>query len=422
MTTSATPGWQEELAKYAVDPAVKAASREKFHFRPFEEAPPSNIDNETLELDAMDFSKFQEGPDGLESRQRLADQLERSLTKYGFFKIVNFGVSKEQIEEILSLSQSTFEEPEEVKKQYIAGEHNLPEEADRPLGVVRGTGYKPLGYWKYTKSTPDNVELFNVRHFGQYDTFFNKTRYPEFVRANLDDIAYYFNFIHQVVLFKVTRLIDLIMELPEGTVYENYFKIFPEDLTRSSNGAARFLLYHPVTDQYNKDAHSIWMRGHSDSGALTFILSQPILSLQIRDYETNQWKYVTHTPGALIVNIADMFQQLTGGYFRSSIHRVVTAPEDQRQYYRNTAIYFCSMCPDTYLDPEQLQSPKLERLGITRDLSLPRITARQWEDEKGRFFNTTSSNRTKNISFFGRESVGSLIGEEKPAGQVGVTS
>ncbi|VEU19876.1 DEKNAAC100646 [Brettanomyces naardenensis] len=408
--------WQSALSEYVVDPNIKAQVRNKFNFRPFKQAPASKVHQDNLiTLDSLDFSKYREGPEGFKERKELAKQLEGSVTKYGFFALQNFGISQEWIDEILSLSQSTFEEPDEVKSQFIGGEHNLPEEEGRPLGIVKGTGYKPLGYWKYTNDTPDQVEAFNLRHFGQFDTFFNRTKYPEFVKGNLDVISFFFNYIHREVLRRVLNLFDLILERPEGTLYEQYFLIVQGDLKRSPDGWGRFLYYHPVSDDYNMKASNVWMRGHTDSSALTFILSQSILSLQIREHDTNEWKYVGHTPGALIVNIGDMFQQLTGGYFKSSIHRVITAPEDQRGYYRNTAIYFCYPVPYAYLDPDSLASPKLKRLGYKRDESQERITVRQWSDAKGTFFNKSSgANRTKDISLFGRPSVGSLIGEDVP--------
>ncbi len=51
---------------------------------------------------------------------------------------------------------------------------------------------------------------------------------------------------------------------------------------------------------------------------------QPILSLQIRDYFTGEWKRFRHRPGGLIVNIGDTMEFITGGN-KSSIHRVVFA-------------------------------------------------------------------------------------------------
>lgn len=400
--------WQSKLEEYKVDKDLKERSRKDNNFRPFKEAPPSNTSpSELVELEAIDLSKYKDGPEGLEERKKLAATLERGLTTYGFAKLTNFGVPQEKIEEILSLSQSTMEVPDEIKANFVGGEHDLPEEAEqgRVLGVVSGSGYKPLGYWKYENNTPDNIDLFNFRHFAHYDTFFNRIEYPEFVRNNLDDIAYYFNYLHYEVLRKLSNLIDIILELEEGSTYQ-LFKINQGDILNSSNGFARFLVYHPITDEYNQNTDSTWMRGHTDQGAFTLILSQPILSLQIWDYEAEKWKYVTHTPGALVINVADMVQQLTGGYFKSSIHRVGTAPPDQRQYNRNTAIYFSNVIPGAQLDVDTLNSPKLRRLGYARDPSAPRITAQQWDDEKGRFFNRYSAEKTDDINLFGRPVVG----------------
>lgn len=394
--------WETELNEYQIDPITKAAIRDKYNFRPFKEAPESKIHpSNTVSLDSIDLNKYDEGS---EARRKLADTLEDSLTKCGFFKVTNFGVPEEKLKELLAISQSTFEQTDEVKKRFIAGDHDLPEESDRYLGVIRGTGYKPIGHWKYgnDNNTPDNIDMFNFRHFNQYSTFFNRTEYPEFVKYNLDDIAYYFSYLHFEVLRKICHLIDIILETPEGSTYKN-FAVVKDDIVHSSNGYSRLLFYHPVNEKYKKQTNSTWMRGHTDGGALTLILSQTILSLQIRDYETNEWKYVQHTPGALIVNIGDMFQQITGGYFRSSIHRVVTPPEDQKSYNRNTAIYFSNFISQIYLDPEQLASPKLKRLGYKR--LGEKITVREWDDEKGQFFNQSSAADTE-VKSYGRTTVG----------------
>lgn len=401
-----TTDWIRELAQYQVDSNKKKEVRDKYKFRPFVEAPPSKESPEnTIELDALDFATFQDGPQGLPARKKLASQMEQAVIKYGFFKVSNFGLPKEVLDEIRSISQSTLELPDDIKKQFIGGEHDLPEEADRHLGVVRGSGYKPLGHWKYDNETPDQLDLFNIRHFQHFDTFFNRIEYPEFVKYNLDSIAFYFNFLHREVLRKLATLIDIILEIPEGTTYQRLFAVEQGDPWSSSNGRARFLLYHPVSEDYNKKTNSTWLRGHTDEGALTLILSQPILSLQIRDYDTQEWKYITHTPGSLVVNIGDMLSILTGGYFKSSIHRVITPPNDQQRYNRNTVIYFSNVIPRTFLDPDTFESPKLDRLGIQRNPELPRLTARVWEDEKGEFFNGTKSSAA-HVVLLGRDSVG----------------
>lgn len=382
--------------------------REKYNFRPFVDAPSSKEKVDLLDLTIIDLGKFEDGP---EARKELADSLEKALTEYGFFRVVNHGFSPEFLDQLKSISQSTFETTDKVKNSFFAGKTKIEEDKDLELGVIRGTGYKPRGYWKYTNDTPDNVEFYNFRHFLHPDIFYNRIEYPEFLQYHLEDVRKYFSELHTEVQRKALTLMDIILEIPEGTLYNNFFPALENDVVNSGTGFGRFLLYHPVDQEYNQKTSSTWLRGHTDAGALTFILSQSILSLQIRSYQDNQWKYVSHVPNSIIVNIGDTFKFLTDGYFRSSIHRVHTAPDDQKNYTRNTVIYFASPKLDIYMDSGTLESPKLKRLGYKLDDGLERITVRQWDEAKGKFFNKTSANRKTNLTLYGRESVGSLIGE-----------
>lgn len=108
------------------------------------------------------------------------------------------------------------------------------------------------------------------------------------MRNNLDDIFNYFRYLHFKVLKKVLNLIDIVLELPEGTLWKKFFKVVDNEIDNSGGGFGRFLLYHKVDKNYNKSTNNTWMRGHTDATALTFIVSQPILSLQIRDYKTQE--------------------------------------------------------------------------------------------------------------------------------------
>lgn len=97
-----------------------------------------------------------------------------------------------------------------------------------------------------------------------------------------------------------------------------------------------------------------------------------------------------YTPNSLIVNVGDAFQQPTGGYFKYSVHRVVTSPDHQSHFKRNTIIYFCDPSRYTYIDPEELNSPKLNVLGLKANLK-KRVTFGEWDNEKSRMFNKKSN-------------------------------
>lgn len=403
-----------DLSHY-LDPTEKAKIDKIHNVRPFIEAPnttelaPSSV----IELEAIDLSKFVDGPEGLASRKQLAAQLEVALTTYGFFKLVGHGIGTEQIERLKAVGQAIFELDDNTKKQNVAGTFKIPEEQDRELGVIRGTGYKPRGHWTYQNDKRDNVEFFNVRHFLHDDIFYHQIKYPEFVKYHLDEINTYFKHLHYEVLRKVLLLIDIILELPEGQLWQNHFQVINNDIENSGGGFGRFLMYHPVDEEYKEKTNGTWLRGHTDATALTFILSQPIVSLQIREHETNEWKYVTHTPNALVVNIGDAFKYLSGSYFKSLIHRVTTPPEDQAGYQRSTIIYFCDPSLTTFIDPQSLQSPKLQRLGYNGDGG-KRVTFKEWDEEKGKFLNEKSRHTKKEVKLFGRDTLMSLENQEAP--------
>ncbi|KAG7785608.1 hypothetical protein KL910_001138 [Ogataea haglerorum] len=355
-----------------------------------------------VHLEEIDLRLFDEGP---EARQALAERLEKALTGHGFFQLVNHGLVTDHL---ASIGSQVFEEPDEVKAGHIAGENDLPEESYKHLGVVRGSGYKPRGYWTYINDQKDRVEFFNLRHFA-HPEFVKAASYPPSVEKNLPAIITYFNELHQNVLRKLLSLIDIILELPDGTLYNNHFRVVENKIKESATGYGRFLLYHEADDSYNMKTGSTLLRGHTDASALTFILSDPVKALQIRLPDTdNTWGFVKHKQGALVVNVGDALQFWTGDYFRSSVHRVASPPKHQK---RSSIIYFCTPTSATYLDPDSLNSPKLKRLGIYADKSLQRITQGEWDIAKGAFFNNVSSNQTKGITILGRKSLGSLIGE-----------
>lgn len=366
----------------------------KYNVRKFTEAPLSKSGAESIELDALDLSLFKEGPEHLAARKELAAKLEKSMSTYGFIALVNHGISEEQMDHLRSIGQSICETPDEEQKKYLAGAMKSDlEDRTKSLGAERGPGFKPRKYWAMKNGVEDSIVLYNFRQLVQssiFDTDVNN--YPEVVLHHLPEIVDYFRTIHNEILRRLTILCDIVLEIPEGYIWENYFKVVDGDYENSGTGFGRFMVYDEMNEDDSKKVDDTWLRGHSDSGAFTFITSQPILSLQIRDYFSGEWKFVGHIPGALIVNVGDTIEFITGGFFKSSIHRVVAPPEDQRGYKRQAIIYFSGAKYSSVIDPEPLNSPKLNRLGVTKPDVWEKITFKQWDEEKGRLFGKKALN------------------------------
>lgn len=386
-----------------IDAAEKQKIDKIFNVRPFEEAPLSKEPIDYLVLDAIDLSSYKEGPEGLESRQKLAAALEKCVTTYGFFYLVNHGITAEQFAKLRSLAQSMFELPQDIKNEHKAGNELLGDnEIGKNLGIVRGSGYKPRGHWILQNNVPDEIEHYNFRNM-LHDEKFAERKYPDLIRAHLDEVAAYYQQLHNEVLRKLLTLCDIILEIPEGTLWENDFKVVQNDLRNSGSGFGRFMMYFKMNKDKADRSEGARLKGHTDASGFTFITSQPIAALQVRDYDTGEWRYVAHKENALVVNVGDALKFITGEYFVSSIHRVMAPPKDQEDYNRLNLIYFCDPKLSTVVDPRHLNSPKLQRLNKIPDWQP--ITFEQWDEEKGKLLNVGNSLKRKPTELFGRKSI-----------------
>lgn len=125
------------------------------------------------------------------------------------------------------------------------------------------------------------------------------------------------------------------------------------------------MIYSPRTDEDNQRYRDLYLAGHTDWGTFTFLFSQPISALQILDNH-GQWKWVQYLPNALVVNVGEALELLTGGFFKATIHRVVKPPVDQVTKKRVGVIYFSRPVNEVPLQP--LDSPLLRRVGRDKPL------------------------------------------------------
>lgn len=380
-----------------------------YNLRPFKEAPLSTSSLKPIELESIDLSLYKDGPENLASRKVLAHKIEKSLSTYGFISVINHGFAAEKLELLKSVAQSLLELPLEEQKKFLAGALKSDlEDRTKSIGAERASGFKPKGYWSMRNGVVDSITHFNFNYMN-HSRFFDETEnnYPDIVKEYLTEIAEYYRFLHQDTLRKICNLSDIVLELPEGFIYDKFYSVTEGELENSGGGAGRFMLYDAMDSEDQKKVDGTWLRGHSDSGGFTFITSQPILSLQIRDYYTGKWNFVGHTPNGLIVNIGDAMEFITGGFFKSSIHRVVNPPDDQAGFRRLVLIYFCKPKGDAILDPTALNSSKLQRLGYVKPKEWEIIDFKAWNNEKSRLFgkskvNDTQSEEPKLVLLYGR--------------------
>lgn len=160
---------------------------------------------------------------------------------------------------------------------------------------------------------------------------------------------------HDKILLPLLRLFAIVLEIDEDYL-ANLHRYKEKGLEY-----LRYMKYYPRTVEDDQKVNNMWAKGHTDYNTLTFLFYQPVAGLQVQQQATNEWKYVKSEPGAIIVNIADALEYLSGGFLKSTVHRVVRPPPDQADKPRLGLIYFAR--PEAAVQMKPVKNPLLERLG-----------------------------------------------------------
>ncbi|KAJ5874806.1 uncharacterized protein N7529_003236 [Penicillium soppii] len=318
----------------------------------YDQVPETTFDLDWADLATLDLSQFEQ-PGG---KHQLAKQLFEAIQKIGFFYIVNFGLSQEDVDRQFSIGKELFKLPIEEKLKYRA-----------ELEKGGYNGYKPMGLREISPGVFDKTEIYNIPKFIPE----LELPQPDIVNNNRPIIESFARHIHDEVVRKLLVLFAIILELPE----DYFLKVHRYD--KKSDCHLRYMKYHRRTDEENEKSSGIWSKGHTDFGSLTLLFRQPVAALQVRTPE-GEWKWVKPCAGSITVNLADSLQFLTNGFLKSSIHRVVAPPPDQRDVDRLGVLYFVR--PEDDLELRPVVSDVLHRLGYdqTTDNSAVGITAGEW--------------------------------------------
>lgn len=143
---------------------------------------------------------------------------------------------------------------------------------------------------------------------------------PEHLAREKQEIETFTKQLHDRVLDPLNHLIALALELPED-FFINLHKWETHDESH-----LRYMKYSKFSQsEIDQLGDGIWAHGHTDLGSITLLFRQPVAALQIRDHETGQWKWAKPLDGSLTVNTCDALSFLSGGYIKSTIHRVSTS-------------------------------------------------------------------------------------------------
>ena len=307
---------------------------------------------ELVTLDLEDYNR--EG-----GKERLAKQLEHAVHHVGFFYVKNYGLSQEEVDHQFTLAKNFFSLPTDEKAKYECN-----------YAAADYNGWRRNGR-RLENKVFDNVEIYNIPKFTK--DFEGKYQQPDLLKAHLPEIEHFSKTLHSNIVLPLLRLFAIILKLPD----EDYL-VKQHTYEQKSEDHFRYMLYRKRTPEEWAASGGGLGNGHTDLGTVTLLFRQPIAGLQILGDDGN-WTWVSAQPGTITVNLADTISHLTGGWLKSSVHRVVTPPKDQWAYDRTGLLYFARPHNETVLNP--LDSPVLRAAGVTSRFEKS-VTVEQWVKAK----------------------------------------
>lgn len=127
----------------------------------------------------------------------------------------------------------------------------------------------------------------------------------------------------------------------------------------------RVLRYPPLTG--GEEAGAVRAAAHEDINLLTVVPASNERGLQLLT-RSGRWIDVPADPGTLIVNVGDMLQEASRGYYRSTTHRVVNPTDDSARRSRLSLPLFLQPRPEVPLSERHTagsyMDERLRELGL----------------------------------------------------------
>lgn len=142
------------------------------------------------------------------------------------------------------------------------------------------------------------------------------------------------------------ELLGWVQENSPAEVRARFSMALPDMIKGSAKTLLRVLRYPPLTG--DEEPGAIRAAAHEDINLLTVLPAANEPGLQVKGLD-GAWYDVPCDFGTLVINIGDMLQEASGGYFPSTTHRVVNPTGEGRFKSRVSLPLFLHPCDDVVL-------------------------------------------------------------------------
>jgi isopenicillin N synthase-like dioxygenase len=147
-------------------------------------------------------------------------------------------------------------------------------------------------------------------------------------------------------------------------VAKGYHEPLSGMILNSDSTLLRVLHYPPMDAAHQA---TTWAAAHEDINLITILPASDAPGLQVQD-KNGEWLDVASNGNQVIVNIGDMLQEASGGYFPSTSHRVVTPAGTDNRSGRMSLPLFLHPRPEVVLSADYTAGnylfERLKELGV----------------------------------------------------------
>jgi len=212
-----------------------------------------------------------------------------SLSSSGFAVIYNHGLDVDLISRTYKDWRDFFSL--DAKSKYLF-------DYDKQDGYFPFKSENAQGY-----TTKDLKEFFHIYRWG---------RYPSEISGDT-------KLMHEQLLLLGKKLLDCLDEYAPETVRQHFSIKLSDMIKDSGQNLLRIIHYPPVNKEDTQDG-SIRAEAHTDINLITILIAEPGLQVLGRN---GDWIDVELAENSVVVNIGDMLQKCSRGFYKSTIHRVV---------------------------------------------------------------------------------------------------
>ena len=223
----------------------------------------------------------------------------KSLSTTGFAIIKNHGLNSELISKTYQDWKLFFD---------LEKKHNYLFDLEKQDGYFPFKSENAQGY-----KTKDLKEFFHIYRWG---------RYPK-------EISNATKRIHQDLMILGGQFLDYLDDYAPNSIRAKFSMKLSEMINASGQNLLRIIHYPPIQIKDTLDG-AIRAEAHTDINLITILIAEP--GLQVIN-SSGDWIDVDLPKNSIVVNIGDMLQECSEGFYKSTVHRVINPIDNNNSRY-----------------------------------------------------------------------------------------